>query len=444
MPIKTVVSYKNAWKLFLDSYPEEYQEILQSISTGGWKGIEQIINDYQQSNFLVKARMISKARLSNLSIKKYKGFIDSLRKLSWTENEEYEFLVISKNNIYIFLPNDLNLNPNVYKWLFNDVEKITINNNLAFPILITDSKNNLESLTSLQSINKNYPFLVLYVTSNDDDELSVIELEETEKLKDSIILDKFIEFPPEYYQAGLGILNYFSQYLHKNYPDENATVKIEQNGQSIRLVVISEDGNTDVIERALTEYEMIVTGNGNPEDFTEDKELILELKSELRMSQVRIDTQQDIIGYLKNDKNNLSELLEKALKQEKYTTIEINPSFRNNLSVVTNNVVNEALPLVEQLKYILPDKNDTYAELESLQASLREVIDEKDPEKIKNSKPMEKFRKFIEGVNKGNDGVSEAIKTSESAIETFMKLAGKYNKIAEWCGMPVVPSAFTK
>lgn len=164
-------------------------------------------------------------------------------------------------------------------------------------------------------------------------------------MKDSIILDKFIEFPPEYYQAGLGILNYFSQYLHKNYPDENATVKIEQNGQSIRLVVISEDRNTDVIERALTEYEMIVTGNGNPEDFTEDKELILELKSELRMSQVRIDTQQDIIGYLKNDKNNLSELLEKALKQEKYTTIEINPSFRNNLSVVTNNVVNEALPL---------------------------------------------------------------------------------------------------
>ncbi|WP_201555197.1 hypothetical protein [Psychrobacter immobilis] len=314
----------------------------------------------------------------------------------------------------------------------------------SFPILITDSKNNLESLTSLQSINKNYPFLVLYVTGNDDDELSVIELEQTETLKDKIVLDKFIEFPPQYYQAGLGILNYFSQYLHKNYPDENATVKIEQNGQSIRLIVISEDGNTDVIERALTEYEMIVTGNGNPEDFTEDKGLILELKSELRMSQVRIETQQDIIGYLKTDKNYLSELLEKALKQEKYTTIEINPSFRNNLSVVTNNVVNEALPLVEQLKYILPDKNDSHAELESLQASLREVIDEKDPEKLKNSKSMEKFRKFIEKVNEGNDNVSEAVKTSESAIETFMKLAGKYNKIAEWCGMPVVPSVFTK
>ena len=57
---------------------------------------------------------------------------------------------------------------------------------------------------------------------------------------------------------------------------------------------------------------------------------------------------------------------------------------------------------------------------------------------------MEKFRKFIEKVNEGNDNVSEAVKTSESAIETFMKLAGKYNKIAEWCGMPVVPSVFTK
>jgi len=57
---------------------------------------------------------------------------------------------------------------------------------------------------------------------------------------------------------------------------------------------------------------------------------------------------------------------------------------------------------------------------------------------------MEKLKKFIERVSEGNDNISEVIKTSEGALENFKKLAGKYNKIAEWCGMPVVPSVFTK
>jgi len=444
MPIKTVVSYKNGWNLFLDSYPKEYQEILKSIATGGWKGLDQILDDYQQSNLFGKARMISKARISALSSKKYNGFVGSLKKLSWIEQEEEGLLIMCKNNVYICLPDEPNLNLNMYKWLFNDLEKLLSNNNSAFPILITDSKNNLETLTSLQSINISYPFIVLHVTSDNNDELSIIELEETEGLKDSIVLDKFIEFPPEYYQAGLGILNYFSQYLHKNHPDENATVKIEQNDQSIRLIVTSEDGDTEIIEKALTEYELIVTGNGKPEDFTDNKELILELKSELRVAQVRVATQQDIIGYLQNDKNSLAKLLEKALQQEKHTTIEVNPSFQNQLSVINNNVVNEAVPLVSQLKDVFPDTDDSYILLENLEIALKEISEEKNPEKIKNSKPMEKLKKFIERVSEGNDNISEVIKTSEGALENFKKLAGKYNKIAEWCGMPVVPSVFTK
>lgn len=444
MPIKTVLSYKKGWNLFVNSYPEEHKEVLKSISTGGWKGLEQILEDYQQSNLLGKAKMISKARISTLSSKKYSGFVASLKNFFWTDQEEEGLLVMSKNNVYIHLPDDLNLNLNVYKWLFDDLEKLIATNTLAFPILITDSKINLETLMSLQPIDKNYPFLILHVTSDNNNELSIVELEETKNIKDSIVLDKFIEFPPEYYQAGLGILNYFSQYLHKNYPDENATVKIEQNGQSIRLIIISEDGDREVIEKALTEYEMIVTGNGNPEDFTNSKELVLELKSELRVAQVRVETQQDIIGYLQSDKSKLANLLEKALKQEKHTTIEVNPKFQNNLSVVNNNIVNEAVPLIEKMKDVFSDTDEPYMLLNNLENSLKELVNEENPEKIKNSKPMQSFRDFIEKVNNGNDSIGETIRASENAFETFKKLAGKYNKIAEWCGMPVVPSIFTK
>jgi len=442
MPFKTVLSYKSGWDLLLSTYPSEYEEISKITNTNGWVGVEQIVDKFRKSTLLGKAKMVKNARISSLSHEKYNEFIASLERLSWIDKRDDEYVMMFKNNIYIFLPTQLNLNYSIYKWMFDNSEKLLIDNPLAFPILLIDSSVDLEAVKSLQPISKSHPFLIIHIT-DEDNQLSIIELEEKKELRDNIVLDKFIEFPPEFYQAGLGILSYFSQYLHKNYPDENAKVKIEQSGKFVRLVVESKDGNTEIIERALTEYELIVAGDRCPEDFTNNKELILELKSELRIAQVRLETQNDIIGYLKCDKEALTALLGEALQQNKYTTIEVSPSFQNNLSIITNNIINEALPLVSTLKDIFPDMDDSHLLLEDLENSLKEIVEEDDPKKLQNSTAMRKFKSFIDRVSEGNDNVSKAIKTSEDAFVTFKKLAGKYNKIAEWCGMPVVPSIFT-
>ena len=443
MPIKTVLSYQNGWDLLLSKYPSEYQEILNIINTNGWAGVEQIVHKFVKSNLFDKAKMVKNVKLSSLSHEKYNGLVTSLEHLSWTDKSDDEYVTMFKNNIYIFIPNPINLNYSIYKWIFNHSEKLTKDNPKVLPILIIDSLSELYDVKNLQLISKSHPFLIIHIT-DEESQISIIELEDKKYLKDNIVIDKFIEFPPEFYQAGLGILNYFSQYLHKNYPNENAKVKIEQSEKSLRLIVESEDGNTNIIEKALKEYELIVSGDNRPEDFTSDKELILELKSELRIAHVRLETQNDIIGYLKADTKSLTELLGKALQQKKYTTIEVSPSFQNNLSVVTNNVVNEALPLLTTLKDILPDTNDSHILLEDLEKSLEKISEEDNPEEIKNSTPMKKFKNFIDRVTEGNDNVSNAIKASEDAFDTFKKLAGKYNKIAEWCGMPVVPSIFTE
>ena len=52
---------------------------------------------------------------------------------------------------------------------------------------------------------------------------------------------------------GLGILNYFGKYLKEQYPNEKATVRIEQESLTVRLIVISKNGKTEVIEKALNE-----------------------------------------------------------------------------------------------------------------------------------------------------------------------------------------------
>jgi len=434
MYIDTVLSYKQGWNLLSTKFFVEYQEILGAIDLSTWLSLDAVVINARSKN----ASDVMEA----FNYKKSNGFTNSLNDLNWFRRNDETPLIFSKNNILIYFPTDFSFN--VYKWLFDLSKKSATSEFPNLSISIIDEERYLNEIIQIGAFNQEQPFIVVYVTNKNNSDLTVIELEPTSNLEDNIVLDKFIMFPPEYYQAGLGILNYFSSYLQKNYPDDNATVKIEQSGQSIRLTVVSEDGNTEVIEKALTEYELIVTGEKSPEDFSRSKELILELKNELRFAQVRIESQQDIIGYLKTDKATIQELLKQALQQERYTTIEVSPVIQNHLSVVNNNIVNEAIPLIEQLKEVFNDKDDSHMLLENLEDSLRQVTNETDPDKLKNSRPMEKFRKFINRVNEGNDDISQAIKTSESAFETFQKLAGKYNKIAEWCGMPVIPSIFTK
>jgi hypothetical protein len=60
-----------------------------------------------------------------------------------------------------------------------------------------------------------------------------------------------MEFPREYHQAVVGLLSYFSAVLKEKYPQQNATVRIEQIGTTVRLIVESEDGSREIIERAL-------------------------------------------------------------------------------------------------------------------------------------------------------------------------------------------------
>jgi hypothetical protein len=57
---------------------------------------------------------------------------------------------------------------------------------------------------------------------------------------------------------------------------------------------------------------------------------------------------------------------------------------------------------------------------------------------------MSKLRNFIESVSQGNDEIGKAIKVAENGWDLLKNLAGKYNSIAEWCGLPQVPKIFTK
>lgn len=82
--------------------------------------------------------------------------------------------------------------------------------------------------------------------------------------------------------------------------------------------------------------------------------------------------------------------------------------------------------------------------LGELEGSLAAIEANNDPDSVRKSPAMSKFKRFIDRVVENGSALNSAIKKAELGWERFSELAAKYNKIAEWCGLPVVPSALIK
>ncbi|WP_422360032.1 hypothetical protein [Reichenbachiella sp.] len=273
--------------------------------------------------------------------------------------------------------------------------------------------------------------------------IDVIEIESDPNVNSKRIIDRCIEFPPEYHQAGLSILNFFGTYLRENYPEEEAKVRIEQDGLRVRLIIEKDDGESEVVEKALQEYELIVTGKESPEKFATSEILILELKNELRMAQFRIDSQRDIISLQNSRIDKLIGIVGDGLSNKAPISIDFRPSISTSSSVILNDKISTAIGTINELKNMLPTSSPAFLALNDLEGSLEAIESEKEPEIVKNSTALNKFKKIIDNMADGNTELGKAIKVAESGWELFKDLSGKYNRIAEWCGLPQVPSVFT-
>lgn len=358
------------------------------------------------------------------------------------------------------------------RWLFT-YATLGVRNGVAdIPILVLPMKDSLskdqrgrhmsrtstfeyyqEQLEMLSPLSISVPFLIIgYSTQEKLLDIDVIELtqEETSNSprEDNVVINKSIEFPPEYHQAGVGILNFFSTYLHENYPNQNATVRIEQKGLKVRMVVESDDGNSEVIEKALHEYEQIMSGQENAAKFTQNEKLILDLRNEVRAARFRIESQQDFIA-LQNDRIKTSEervdslllLVGEGLKKEPFDiNVQVNPYIQNNMSVTINSDVSASIGCLEELSDLLPKQDDLSLPILDLSKSLQSIEDEQSPEQVRSSSAMTKFSRFIDKLTDESSTIRKAIDSTQQSFEVAQDLVKKYNKIASWCGLPTVPT----
>lgn len=299
-----------------------------------------------------------------------------------------------------------------------------------------------QQLAMLAPLSYQYPFLIIgYSERAEVNGPEIIELNADPYVAEpNKIIDRWIEFPPEYHQAGLGILNYFGSYLRERYPDEEAKVRIEQQGLNVRLVIETASGQSEVVEKALHEYELIVTGNESPEKFANSDKLVFELKTELRIAQLRLDTQQDLIGMQNKRIDQLLNIVGEGLSNRTPVTIDFRPTISTTNNIQINSDVSTALGSLRELLESIPPSSNASFVLSELQNSLESIENNTNPDSVRKSPAMSKFKRIIEKIYEGGNELSEAIKKAESGWETFKDLAGKYNKLAEWCGLPQVPS----
>lgn len=261
---------------------------------------------------------------------------------------------------------------------------------------------------------------------------------------DKGMVERIIEFPPEYHQAGLGILNYFGTYLREQYPNENASVRIEQVGLEVRLVVETEDGKSETIEKALNEYELIITGAEQPQTLSHSDKLIFELKNELRIAQFRLESQKDLIGMQNGRIDQLLNIVGNSLSQKNQVVIDFKPDITLSNKVEVNQDIKAAISHLNKLKKELPRSNEVYSVLNELEGSLVSIETNNDPASVRRSSAMCDFKRLIDKVVDNGSDLNSAIDKIESGWKVFSELAGKYNSVAEWCGLPVIPRPLLK
>lgn len=193
-----------------------------------------------------------------------------------------------------------------------------------------------------------------------------------------------ITFPPEYQQAGLSILNYFSTILHDKYPGVPVTVSIQQHPDKVTLIITFPDGTQDEVSKTLSDYGLVVIGKMTPTDLLGDDLKALALQQKLELAQMEIRQTRELLRIQDQYATKRIESLESevanlyALLGREFTSRETLQAgllkFANQLA--SGHVGDQASMLIHSLASAVAERNPerTRVVLEDIQSSEPEIF----------------------------------------------------------------------
>lgn len=467
MYINEVVSYLGAWETFKNNHPDLLEELQQTFETVS----HQLYKEYKENNS--NFRIFASVRDS---------LIHELEVLNWDNNGYSNFAIgpvvnpslgIKKDSCYIKIAT-ASSSSILMSWIYSDIQTANKVEHISIPILLVldfsqqefldklhkndndefkpsiGTRKNLRfvkrKLERISPLKFEYPFLILGVGLGES-VIKVIEVEHEIQNKNDqdIKIDRCITFEPEYYQAGLGILSYFGTVLRDKYPDQNATVKIEQHDLTVRMIIETEDGSTETLEKALHEYELVLKGQKSAENFYLSPVKALELKNQLNIFKFQVESQREIIALQNGRILSLEAIVDKALAPIIHPPVTIINQLNNTQTTNINHkaVLHHSYDDLDNLIDIV-DNDSLKKRLERALTALDTAQNLEEAEEVKNSGGMKQLAKILNEANQVGYELNDLVEQGGKAFELIKNLGRKYNSVAEWCGLPVIPSIFVK
>lgn len=118
-------------------------------------------------------------------------------------------------------------------------------------------------------------------------------------------------------------------------------------------------------------------------------------------------------------------------------------SIQNEVTVEVRNSINELQGCINDLKDEVADEQlELERELKKLEKSAEKLNDVRTKDEIVKSGVLNKMKRFLEEAQNPESEIGKVIKGIKYGVGIVQEIGEKYNKMAEWCGLPVIPGFF--
>ncbi len=182
-----------------------------------------------------------------------------------------------------------------------------------------------------------------------------------------------------------------------------------------------------------------------------DYEYLLKLEKNEIMSERCRESMQEINIYT------LLDGIKVGMKNENKYEINVSPVFNNNpvirlntqnllsnentITIEVKNSLNDLLGNIRELQLEVPEAAE---DIEKMANALEKIESSTSAEEIVKSGALNRVKRVLEELGDSESSVGKMISGAKYGYDILQDIAKNYNKVAEWCGMPVVPKFFLK